>query len=278
MKKKNPEILSAESLVSMAKASHQKVMNEAAQREKAHKEKVASLTEKERGLKAEIAVAKGLLEKMIDEFFILEKEKREAIIAELKESEMSIEDVKSGKINLIQFQSQGKRSEEIEKTITARTLEALEQSSNAVRAKAEEITRLELALYSTQSDIHNQLTQPVMSLRLSYSSLIDMLDYQMEGLTKEGHSAKNLKTQKEHEIQLIEKGIAVSGGFIWSNISLEEAHKIKLNPILPKEHIPLLLERLSEIEGTETLRMTITYHPPGGHWPGDPVEIRLEAE
>jgi len=276
MKKKNPEMLSAESLVSMAKASHQKVMDEAAQAERAHKKRIADLTEKERGLKQEIATGRETLEKMIEDFEVLEEKKKAAIEAAFDSSRLSEADVKSGKITIGQFQAEGKRAEEIEKTVAARTLEALEQSSSAVRSKGEEIARLQLALYSTQSSIHGLLTQPVKSLRMSYRNLIDMLDYQMEGLTKDGHSSQSLKVQKEHEIQLIEKGIAVSGGYVWSNIGLKEAYRIRLDPILPEEHIPLLLKGLSEIEETEGLRITVTYHPPGGHWPGDPVEIRTD--
>jgi len=141
MKNKNPENLSAASLVEMAKESHQKVMKEAEKRERAHKQKVAGLTAKEKGLKAKIEADKKQLEKMITDFEILEREQKEVNLAKIKKNEMTEADVRSGKISIKQFQSQGMKADEIKKEVITRTLEALEKSSDAVRGKGEEVKK-----------------------------------------------------------------------------------------------------------------------------------------
>jgi len=278
MKNKNPANLSAAGLVEMAKENHRKIMEEASKKEEEHKKRVAALTEKEKELTAKIKAGKEQYEKMKNDFEALEKEQREANLAEIKKSGFTTDDVKSGKININQFHAQGISDDEIKKEVLARTLETLEKSSDAVREKGEEITRLEFELYGTQSDIYHLMTYPVNLLKQSYRRLSDMLDFQLEGMSKDYPVAQSLKIQKEHQLMLIEKGVAVSGGYAWRNISLREAYKVRLDPILQKKHIPMLIEKLDGIEGTETTRMTITFHPAGSFWPGDPIEIMIEKE
>jgi len=278
MKNKNPANLSAESLVEMAKESHEKVMKEASKKEQEHKKRVAALTEKERELTAKIKAGKEQYEKMKDDFEVLEREQREANLAEIRENEFTANDVKSGKITINQFHAAGKQNDELQKMGMVKTIEDLEKSSDLIREKGTEIVRLELALYETQSSIHSLLTHPVKLLRLSYRELGNMLDYQLEGLTKDGCSAQNLKVEKENQILLIENGVGMSGGQVWGNISLKQAYRVRLDPILPKELIVDLLSKLDEIEGTETTRVTVNYHQPGSFWPGDPIEVRIEEE
>ena len=88
--------------------------------------------------------------------------------------------------------------------------------------------------------------------------------------------SKNEKVQKKHELMLIEHGVSVGSGYTWSNITLKEGYRLKLDPIVPKEHIMSLLEKLAGIEASDGTRITVTFRPKGSFFPGDPIEVREE--
>ena len=278
MKSKNPdtENPTAARLVEMAKERHKEVEQKASKAEAENQERIAELTAKEKELKDEIAIGEKTLGEMITGFEQLEKEVREANLAELKADALTVEDVKAGKITIAQFQAQGMREDDIEKEATLKTKEGLEKSSDAIREKATEIAHAELALCEAQNSIHNLMLMPVRSLLTSYVQLQDMLNYQLAPLSAESHAAQSDRIQIEHRMQLIEHGVSASGGFVWSNLSLEDAHRVQHDPVLPKEQIIPLLEKLNDIEVTEKTRVSITFYPKGSAYPGDPIEVREE--
>ena len=277
MKSKRPEDLSADSLVRLAKENHEKVMANAAKREQAHKEKVASLNEEEKRLKAEIETAKGRLETMIREFDELDEKREEAKKIGSQALERLKTDLKPGNITMNQYLARQESEELKTKESMDKIQKKLGKAADLIRERGTEIVRLELALYETQSSIFSLLSFPVKSLRQSYKDLGDMLDFQFEGMMKDGHSAQTLARQKKNEISLIEKGVSVtSSGYIWSNISLKEAYHLRLDPVMPRDHIPSLLEQLDEIEPGEEVRLTVTFRQPGSAYPGLPLEVREE--
>ncbi len=276
-KNKDSENPTASRLVEMAKERHKDVERKAIKTEAENQKRISGLTLEEKRLKTEIATGKELLEQMIEEFETLRQEKKEAISAEIRQAETTKKDVQDGKASLIQFQSKGLTDEAVKKIVLDSTSDSLEKARDTIRAKGEEIVRLELALSEAQSSVYQLMLTPVRSLLTSYVQLQDMLNYQLGPLSAEGNTAQSNKMQKENELTLIEKQASVmSSGFIWSNISLKEAYCLELNPIMPKKHILSLLEQLSEIEPSEETRLTVTYHQPGSYWPGLPVEVREE--
>lgn len=279
MKNKNEVVRpTAVKLVELAKERHEEVVEKASKAEKANQKRINELTAKEKELKVEIEAGRKQLQTMIVEFSHLEKETAIRNLEQIKENASTVEDVKSGKISMIEFSQRGMQDEDIEKTVMLKTQDDLEKTSDAIREKATDVARLELSLYETQNVIHGLMLNPVRSLLTSYTGLLDMLNFQLAPLAEEGHASQNEKVQKEHELMLIEHGVSVAGGYTWSNISLKQGYRMKLDPILPKKYVTSLLEKLNEIEGSETTRISVTFHPAGSFWPGDPVEVRIEQE
>lgn len=87
--------------------------------------------------------------------------------------------------------------------------------------------------------------------------------------------AKYQKRRKKHELALAETGVSVDGGFVWRGLIVKQARKIIHDPILPKEHIPLLLEQLNNIEN-ESVTVTVTLYSVNHPFPGPPVTVRRE--
>lgn len=270
------ENLTADGLVAMARESHRRVMSRAQEMEDKQKQKVAELTRTEKELKLKIESERELYEKMATDFEKLETEQKEALEKEIAAGLKTEDDVRSGKITITQFHSQGITGEEIEQSIRTKLVEILEKSSDAIRSKRADIARLEFQMYEAQSTIYSLLTTPVKLMQQSYKELADVLLFQL-GQIGEYSTARTLKNQAENELLMIERGAALSG-YTWSNISLREGFRVRLDPRLPREHIVSLLEQLDNIKGTEQTRVTISFHPPGSHWPGLPIEVRLERE
>lgn len=277
MKNKNDvERPTAERLVEMCKQRHREVVEKASKAEEANQKRIAELTSKEKELKVEIEAGRNQLEKMFLEFSQLEKETAVRNLEEVKEDALTVDKVKSGEITMTEFYAKGVKDEDIEKTVVLKTQEDLETASDAIREKAVDIVRLELSLSTVQNTVHNLMLNPVRSILSSYTGLLDMLNFQIGPLVEEGHSSQNEKIQKEHELMLIEHGVSVGGGYTWSNITIEQGYLLKLDPVMPKEHVPLLLEKLAEIEASDNTRITVTFRPKGSFFPGDPIEVREE--
>lgn len=263
-------------LVELAKERHEEVVKKASVQEKANQKQIDELTAKEKELKVDIEAGRKQLEKMIDEFNQLEKETAIRNLEEVKENASTVEDVKSGKITMTEFSAKGMQDSDIEKTVILKTQADLESASDAIRSKAVDIVRLELELFKVQNTIHNLTLNPVRSLLTSYTGLLDMLQFQLGPLASESHQSQSEKVQKEHEIMLIEHGVSVGGGYTWSNITLEQAYLLKFDPIVPKEEIPSLLEKLAEFKADDNVRLTVSFRTKGSFFPGDPVEVREE--
>ena len=276
--KKNDDVErpTADRLVEMAKERHKEVENKASKAEKANQKQIDELTVREKELKVEIEAGRKQLEKMIVEFSQLEKETAIKNLEAVKEDTATIEEVKSGKISMTEFYASGMKDEEIEKAVVLKTQDDLETASDAIRSKGIDVVKLELSLSETQSTIHQLMLNPVRTLLTSYIDLRDMLSYQLGPLAEEGHASYNEKIQKEHEMMLIEHQVSVGGGYTWSNISLKQGYLLKLDPIMPKEHIPSLLEQLAGIEADDDVRITVNFRPKGSFFPGDPVTVREE--
>lgn len=298
MKKKKIDTkhLTAESLVSMAKEQHAKVMQNADRREKEHEKTVADLTEVESRLKAEIATAKEQLGIMVKDFEVLEQEQEKTILAKIEADKQIEKDVESGKITMGEYVKRIEKPEkekslkskylmkdeegEIPDETEEKSVGLLEKAVDLIRKKAHSIAKLEVEFYSVQSNIFSLTTQPVKSIRLSYHELIGMLDYQLEGLNKDGILAQSLNIQKKNEINLIERGASVnSAGYSWKNITLKTARQLKLDPIFPRRLVPMLEKKLTEFEGdSKEIRLSVVYHQPGSYWPGDEIEVREELQ
>lgn len=277
--KKTDEPLTVDGLVALAKARHDEVMAKAEKLEKQQKEQIAEMTAKEKELKKEIGEAKEQLETMASEFEVVERKQREKALAEIKSEEMTEDDLKSGKITIAQFEANGKDTDEVRRMALAKTVEILERSSDAARSKGEEIVRFEKDLYDIQDSIYSMLMYPIKLWRQSYRDVGDMLDFQFSKMAEGGSSARALSDQKKNEVMLIESGISISStGYVWSNLSLKDAYRVRFDPILPKEHIVSLLEELDGIPGTERTKVTITYRHKGSHWPGDPINVMVYEE
>jgi len=278
MKKNHDDVEhpTAEKLVLIAKEQHKKIMDKALKTEEANQKRIAELTTEEKELKAEIEAGRKQLEKMIVEFSKLEKEATVRNLEEVKEDALTVAKVKSGKISMAEFSAKGKTDEDIERTVMLKTQDDLESASDAIRTKAVDVVKLELSLSTVQNTVHNLMLNPVRTILSNYIELKDMLSFQLGPLAEEGHSSLNEKIQKEHQLMLIQHGVSVGGGYVWESLSIEEAYRLKLDPILPKEHIPLLLEKLAEFNADDNVLMTVTFRPKGSFFPGDPVEVREE--
>lgn len=277
MKNKNDiQTPTAQKLVEMVRERHEKVADEASKAERANQKKIDELTAREKELKVEIDTGKKQLQTMIVEFSQIEKETAVRNLEEVKEDALTVDKVKSGKISMTKFYASGMQDADIEKTVMLKTQNDLEKTSDAIREKAVDVVKLELSLSTVQNTVHNLLLNPVRSIQSSYIELLDTLNFQLAPLTEEGHSSQNEKVQKEHELQLIEHQVSVGGGYVWQDISLKQAYLLKLNPIMPKEHVPLLLEKLAGIKATDDTRITISFRPQGSFFPGDPIEVREE--
>lgn len=266
-------------LVEMSREALAKSEKEALRREGENKKRINELTMRERELKKEIEAGSEILEKMSADFDNLEREQTAINLAELKKDTMTKQDVIDGKITITQYQAQGIEEEEIRQAATAKTTEALKLSSEAIRSKATQVIRDELDLYETQITIHSLMTNPVKFLRRSLQERLEVLDVQIGPLSAALTSAHSLKIQRKDDLLLIQRGSTStgSGGKVWHNISLQEARRLVIDPIYPEEHISFLLQELSKIEEDEATRLTVTFHSPGGFWPGNPIEIRIEG-
>jgi len=245
-KNNNVERPTAIRLVEIAKEQHKKVVEKASKVEAGNQKQIVKLTAEEKELKANIEAGRKQLKKMIAEFGKLEKETAVRNLEEVKEDAVTVDKVKSGEISMTEFYAKGMKDEDIERTVMLKTTADLESASDAIRSKAVDIVRLELSLSTVQNTIQNLMLNPVRSILTNYIELKDMLSFQLAPLAEEGHTSLNEKIQKEHELMLIEHGVSVGGGFVWENISLEEAFRIRLDPILPKEHVSMFLKSLPE--------------------------------
>lgn len=267
----NPTVIS---LVKQAQIDYGKKQKEVMEQENRNRERIAALSKQEAALTLKIEAGKKRIEEMVDEYEALEKEQAKANLAAIKEREFTKKDVQDGKISMAEFQAQGKRDTEIVDMARARTLEGLEKTSDAIREKGIEVARLKVELYMTQNEIFGLTLNPVNLLRKSYRDLADLLDFQIGPLSGDWSTAKSNLAQSKHELTIATEGTGLSAGFKWASLSIKAARRLQHSPILPKEHIPALLQQLDEIEG-ETSRVHVILHFKHASWPGDPLEVQI---
>lgn len=265
------------SLVKRAIAEREVKELEAKKLEAEYQKKAAELIEREEELVTQIDAGKKQVESMANEYEAIRKEKEQANLAELSKSELTKSDVKSGKISATEFVQKGKEDEEIAAMAGNRTQLELSELSDAIREKNHEITKWELELSDIQCKVFSMTFQPARILRETYRIMTEYLDFNMSPHMENLHSASATRDQRKNELSLIEHGVNLSGsGYVWMAITKKAAKRLQHSPILPKEHVSMLLQKLDAIEGDETQLVTIEYHHPESYWPGDSIIVRGE--
>lgn len=255
------------SLIQKATAMREKKEIECAALEEMNREKIVKLAAQEKALKAEIETAQKHIERIEGEYDELEKKRSEENLSEIRRKEKTRADVQNGRVSVGEYFMQGKQDEEIKVMTQAKTLEDLEQVSDAIRAKKAEVIDKEFELYSIQRSIFHMTFYPARILRETYKIMGEFLDDNIAPLAAEWHSVKYLMGQKEHEQLLIKTGCGISGGHRWDNISVQQARRLVLDPILPKGLIPDLIRQLDQDEVDEQFPVNVVFnhrqHPLG---------------
>lgn len=263
-------------LIKKATEELDRKMKEAKELEAKHREKIIDNLEKEKKLKAQIEVEKKQIERMEDEYELLQKEKMEANLAETKKSEITKKDVQEGKVTAREFIAQGKEDREIAEMARTKSLEELNDLSDAIREKNYEKVKHEDELFGLQSSIFAMSFFPAELLKKTFKGLEIFLDEQIAPFASQFNTAKSMKSGTEHQLQLIKHGVSTLGvGFVWSSITKKAARRLIHDPCLPKEHIADLLEQLDDF-GEDAI-VTVTFHHKGSFWPNDPITVREEG-
>lgn len=269
------ESLPVKDLLTRVQERHDEKLKEAEKLKEEARQKIAEAMKEEERLKQKIKVSRTQIEKIELEYDTLFEKEVQRSLEEIEKQSVSKKNVKSGVASLSQFQAQGREDTEIKEIAQNQAMEEMEKISDIIREMKKQILKDEFDMCDIRLRIYSLSTRPATIMQETYKSCLDWLQYEFDMIQKDGSQEIYLKRRKKHELNLATSGISVDGGFVWRGLIVKQARKIIHDPILPKEHIPLLLEQLNNVEN-ESAKVTITLHSINHPFPGPPVTVRLE--
>lgn len=244
-------------LIKRVTAEYQRLESEALAQEKAERKKIEELCQKEKRLEGELAGAREIAKKMMDEYSELEAKIETDKRRQIEESAIKEKDVKAGHVSLRDFFSRGKREEQITKETIEATQRDLESILKTVREKNLEVLNLERDLYQTQIDIRFLAIYPSRIMSEKLKALRQFLDQQTSFFLEYMPQCQSALEQANHQI-LLTQGKSLSPGFSWEARTVKEARKIIFSPIIPLELVQELKEKLASME--EDKMVTVNYY------------------
>lgn len=264
----DPNGMTPDSLIKMAREAHDKIMNKAAAQEAEIKKELSALATEEGKLVIELENGQKLLDEMIEDFEIAEREKKTKALKAIESQAISEADVKSGKSTMNEFIEAGKKADEIQREASQKIEEELEKASSVIRSKAAENKQIEISLCSARVKIHNLMIAPVRLLQQNFREIDSILSFQFEKLSAEHIGSHDRKKQLESELMNV-------AGHSWQDIDLKSAYRLQFDSVILPEYVPDLLEKLSQFgEGD---RVSITFYGEGSVHPHGRLLVRQEG-
>jgi len=216
------------------------------------KEKLEAEIKLESTIKTHLKNMQSIASNMEEDYLKLEVK----VIAEKrKETEkgaLRAEDVKSGKISMAKFLSQGKTESIIAEEVMREGVAELENGLRAIHAKNKEVLQTELSLSECQHKIRAFILGPARILAMTFKDLAEISGRETGLFEQDLSSSREAVEQIKGKLHLTE-GKSLTPGYRWDSLTLEEAYKIQFNPIIPIELVPKLKSELQKFEGAETV-------------------------
>lgn len=259
------EIKGIGDLIQKVKARYAEEEKKARDEEKRNEEEMRAAAEKEIEIRTKIAKAKQVAEKMEREYFELEAKIEKAKRREIEKGALKEKDVKSGKISLDEYIKKGKSDKKISEEVINQIVEELKQALKAVRAKRLEILNLEKELCEIQIRIRHLSTYPGRSLQKSLEGLQDFLKRELGVIFEDAYQVKWNLEQIDTKL-LLTQGKSLSPGHRWEAMTVDQAKRISLDPILPEGFVSKLYGELSKYGSDESV--SVAYFLGKGNSPG----------
>lgn len=222
---------------------------------------LAALTEQAR-IHKELEEAQTIVAKMEEDYMThftkLEAEKKKALDAK----NVTMVDVQSGKITLDELIKSGKKEGQLKEMAEAQALEELADAMTAIREKRVAVLVLERDLHYQRRIVFTMRLRPAIDLVKAYRDHADAMEIESGDLHKDRMESDVSVKQKEHELGLV-AGKSLGSGKMWEGLTLEQARRLILDPVLPERLIPELMEELKKAGGKQAANH---YPTPHGTW------------
>jgi len=250
------KILTIPDLMARVDEELEKQLKVRKKREAANKASLAVAVQEERDIIDKIGKAKKIVKKLIAEFQAIEaktitEKRKEAEGAAIREA-----DVRSGKANLKDFHSKGKRDSAILSETRQKSVAELESSLKLVRQKNLEILMLEDSLGECRNTIRGLSMQPGRFMIDMLKGLREFTEQEQGAFMGELESSRTSWHETKEKI-LLTQGKSMSGRYVWDGLSMAQARSLQFSPLLPLSCVEKLKSELETYEGSENISLTL---------------------
>jgi len=231
------------------------------------KKKIKEATEKEIGLLTRLKKDREIVSKMESEYLELEARIETEKRAEIEKDTLTKEDVKKGKVSLLDYFNKGKRPEQITDQTLEESQKELETTLKLVRTKNLEILEMEKELFEVQLRIRGMAAQPGREFQRSLEQLTEHLQIELGLIIEDLPAARYLLDNVKHKLTVC-NGKSIGMGYSWTARTLKEAQALIFNPMIPKSLILNLKKQLSdydEMEEDEKISIQMKLPQPPGY-------------
>lgn len=164
-------------------------------------------------------------------------------------------DVLEGRVSLAEFTKKGKTEKQIYDEMVKQTIKEMGKSLQAIRSKRLSILVLGKLLLECQTRIRYLIIEPGRILQKVLKDLAQFAEREIGLFLEEVHSSKTALEQVKNKLLLTE-GKSLTPGYMWNQLTVEEASRVQFDPILPRDLVPKLKVELERFKDAETVNIS----------------------